>query len=54
MKLQSENLATPGPDRSYRLWRATHPSIGERIDFCNAYRPWAQGQPLHYGDLFRP
>jgi Zn-dependent protease with chaperone function len=39
VKLQSENLSNPRPGLVYKLFRATHPSIGERIDFCNTYRP---------------
>jgi Zn-dependent protease with chaperone function len=35
------------PRRSllYKLWRASHPLLGERIDFCNTYRPWEEGKP---------
>jgi Zn-dependent protease with chaperone function len=39
VKLQSENLSNPRPGLIYKIFRATHPSIGERIDFCNTYRP---------------
>lgn len=39
VKLQQENLGNPRPGWVYRTFRASHPSIGERIDFCNAYRP---------------
>ncbi len=53
VKLQRENLSNPRPGWFYKTWRGTHPTLGERIDFCNAYRPWADGQPLHYGALFR-
>jgi len=53
VKLQSENLATPYHGTLYELWNDSHPPIGERIDFANAYRPWAQGKPLRYGDRFR-
>jgi Zn-dependent protease with chaperone function len=52
VKLQSENLATPYHGTLYKLWHDGHPPIGERIDFANAYRPWAQGKPLRYGDRF--
>lgn len=41
-KLQRENLGVPRPSWLYRVFRSTHPSIGERIDFCNTYRPWTQ------------
>ncbi len=40
VKLQSENLGNPRPGRLYQLFRSTHPSIGDRIDYCNAYHPW--------------
>jgi len=53
VKLQEENLGVPRPGRLYKLWRASHPVIGERIDFCNEYRPWKSGQPLKYGHLFK-
>ncbi len=39
VKLQETNLAIPRPGPVYTLLRASHPSIGERIDFCNEYRP---------------
>lgn len=53
VKLQEDNLAIPRPHWLEKLWRASHPPLGERIDFCNEYRPWEQGQPLQYGHLFR-
>ena len=36
--LQEQNLAVPRPGRLYKLFRASHPPIGERVDFINAYR----------------
>jgi STE24 endopeptidase len=53
VKLQTQNLGMPRPGWLYKLWRASHPPIGERIDFCNTYRPWETGQPLVYGRSFR-
>jgi Zn-dependent protease with chaperone function len=53
VKLQRENLGVPRPGLLYKLWRESHPPIGERIDFCNEYRPWEKGEPLVYGHLFR-
>lgn len=41
VKFQAENLGVPRPDLFYRVFRASHPSLGERIDFCNTYRPHA-------------
>ncbi len=53
VKLQQENLSNPRPGPLFKLWRSTHPPIGERIDFCNRYRPWERGEPLKYGELIR-
>jgi len=53
VKLQQENLGNPRPGLLYKLWRASHPTLGERIDFCNAYRPWEKGEALKYGGLFK-
>lgn len=53
-KLQRDNLAVPFADPFTRVWRSSHPSIGERIDFCNTYRPWASGEPRRYADRFAP
>ncbi len=39
-KMQAENLGNPRPGLFYKVFRASHPSIGERIDFCNDYHPW--------------
>jgi STE24 endopeptidase len=51
-KLQEDNLSIPYPGWLMTFWRSTHPPIGERIDFCNAYRPWVTGEPLRYGSYF--
>jgi Zn-dependent protease with chaperone function len=51
VKLQRDNLSVPRPGWFYTLWRATHPSIGDRIDFCNTYHPWRTGQQSEYEDL---
>jgi len=53
VRLQEENLSNPRPGLLMKLWRWTHPPLGERIDFCNDYRPWETGQPLKYDHLFR-
>jgi STE24 endopeptidase len=51
--LQQENLGMPRPGPLYKWWRANHPTLGERIDFSNDYRPWESNQPLVYADLFK-
>jgi len=52
VKLQQENLGNPRPGPVYTLFRGSHPSLGERIDFANEYRPWETGEPLVYGGYF--
>ena len=42
--LQRHNLSVPYHSTLDTLFRDTHPSIGERIEFCNRYRPWASGR----------
>jgi Zn-dependent protease with chaperone function len=54
VRLHDENLAVPRTGLLYRLWRGTHPDLADRIEFSNRYRPWSQGDPLRYGDRFRP
>jgi Zn-dependent protease with chaperone function len=51
VKLQQENLGNPRPGWLFKLWRSSHPPLGERIDFANEYRPWETGEPLRYGHL---
>jgi STE24 endopeptidase len=53
VKLQRENLAVPRPHWIFKLLRHTHPTLGERIDFCNEYRPWERGRQLKYAHLIR-
>jgi len=54
VKLQEDALANPRPGLLYKIWRESHPSLGERIDFANAYQPWIGGQALVYEDKFKP
>jgi Zn-dependent protease with chaperone function len=53
VRLQEENLSNPKPGKFMKLMRWTHPPLGERIEFCNEYRPWEKGQPLKYDHLFK-
>ncbi|HEY7444831.1 MAG TPA: M48 family metallopeptidase, partial [Vicinamibacterales bacterium] len=53
VKLQQDNLAVPRPSMLYTLWRESHPPLGDRIDFCNDYRPWETGAPEVYAHLFK-
>lgn len=54
VELQQENLGVPRHGWLRTVWRDSHPSIAERIEFANRYRPWQEGKPLRYGALFRP
>lgn len=53
VKLQTENLGVPYPHLIDKLWRHSHPPLGERIEFANTYRPWETGQPGRYHQLFK-
>jgi Zn-dependent protease with chaperone function len=53
VRLQQENLAVPRPGRLYILWRGSHPSLADRVEFANRYRPWEDGKELRYRRLFR-
>ncbi len=41
--MQAENLSNPRPGPLVVFWRSTHPSLADRIEFCNHYRPWQSG-----------
>jgi STE24 endopeptidase len=48
VKLLTENLGNPRPGLLYKIFRASHPSAGERIDFANSYHPWRRDEvPNH-------
>lgn len=51
--LQMQNLGNPRPGPIFKFWRATHPPLGERIDYCNSYCPWLQNEPLKYNSDFK-
>src|SRR5450756_2155455 len=54
LKIQQHNLSNPRPGEWYVFWRSSHPSLGERIDFCNSYRPWETSQPSRYEAYIKP
>lgn len=51
--LQQKNLGNPRPGMFYKIWRSSHPPLGERIDFANSYCPWKQKGPLKYEKHFK-
>jgi Zn-dependent protease with chaperone function len=53
VKLQEDALGNPWPGPIYKLWRSSHPPLGERIEFSNDYHPWREGAPMRYAELFK-
>jgi STE24 endopeptidase len=53
IRIQEENLSVPRPGPPYMMWRASHPSLAERVEFANRYRPWEEGKALRYGELLK-
>jgi STE24 endopeptidase len=52
VELARSNLGNPRPGMLFVIWRASHPTLGDRIDFCNEYRPWETGEPQVHAHLF--
>ncbi len=48
-----KDLSQTRYDLFFMLFRQTHPSLAERIEFANTYHPWQDGGPLVYGDVCR-
>ena len=44
----------PEWDTFFLIFQATHPSVAQRIEFANTYKPWEQGNPLVYGNVCKP
>ena len=51
-KMMKQNLVNPNPGIITKLWRS-HPTIAERINFFNEYKPWEHDAPLQFGDQFK-
>jgi STE24 endopeptidase len=45
VKMQRGNLGVPRPSLFYTVFRGTHPSTAERIEFCNRYRAGEKSPP---------
>ncbi len=41
-------------DTFFLIFQATHPSVAQRIEFANTYKPWEHGKPLVYGNVCKP
>jgi Zn-dependent protease with chaperone function len=51
VKFAEDSKADPRPPRFIEWWCYSHPSLGRRIDFVLAYKPWEKGQP---NELWQP
>jgi STE24 endopeptidase len=51
--LQQNGLVNPSPGPLYKFFRCDHPTLSDRIEFCNQYCPWCQGEALQYGKYFK-
>ena len=53
VKLQSENLSNPRPGTLYKIWRMSHPPLGDRIEYANEYKPWLKNEKLEFEEYFK-
>ena len=53
VKLQAENLGNPRPGTLYKIWRASHPLLGDRIEYANEYKPWLKNEKLEFEEYFK-
>jgi STE24 endopeptidase len=53
VKFVQHDLAYPRPSALMQWFRASHPSIAERIDFCNSYHPWLEGREGRYSSYLK-
>ena len=53
VKLNADNLGIARPNPILQALRGSHPTVAERVEFCNTYRPWEKGEALRYGERFR-
>jgi Zn-dependent protease with chaperone function len=44
----------PDWDTFFLITQAMHPSVRERIEFANIYKPWEHGEPLVYSNVCKP
>jgi STE24 endopeptidase len=51
--VQSGKVA-PDWDTFFLIFQAGHPSVAQRIEFANRYKPWEKGTPLVYGNVCKP
>ena len=44
VKFVQHDLSYPTPSPLVEFFRASHPSVAERIEFCNTYHPWLKSE----------
>jgi STE24 endopeptidase len=44
----------PDWDTFFLIFQGNHPSVAQRIEFANTYKPWEQGKPLVYASVCKP
>jgi STE24 endopeptidase len=45
VKFAEDSKVLPDPAPFIRFWRYSHPTLAERIVFCETYKPWEKGEP---------
>jgi STE24 endopeptidase len=53
VKFMRHDLAYPTPSPLIEFFRASHPSVSERIGFCNTYHPWLDGGAGQYSNYIK-
>jgi STE24 endopeptidase len=53
VKFMRHDLAYPTPSPFFEFFRASHPSVSERINFCNTYHPWLDGGVGRYSNYIK-
>ena len=48
VKFLESNLSIPKPGLLFKLWNYDHPTVEERINFSNEYKPWEKNEKLKY------
>jgi Zn-dependent protease with chaperone function len=54
VKVSQVSLGIPRPGRIPMIWFGSHPCFADRIEFCNAYRPWEASRPSKYAEYMKP
>jgi STE24 endopeptidase len=53
-KVVQHDLAYPDPAPLVVFFRASHPTLRDRFEFCNSYHPWLEGREGMYSRYFAP